>query len=168
VKPFERRYRKIVQASAVYDWIMTVPFAFPVLVSWHLSLLTRLHNLLGLEGKIPSSFEPLHLFFINLLGSIVIVWSTLRLVKPDPHLGLFDGFARILFSAWMFYYLIVWNVTGLLWFLVVPESLWGIIQLYGYWLYRKEQNAQFVNCRFARKLLSADQSSSRLSSYYRL
>lgn len=38
----------------------------------------------------------------------------------------------------MLYYLTRGNVTGLLWFLVIPESLWGIIQLYGYWLYRME------------------------------
>lgn len=143
MRPFEQRYRRIVWASALYDWIVTAPFAFPVLVSWHLSLLTWLHHLLGLAGAIPSSFEPLHLFFINLMGSIVIVWSTLRLVKPDPLLGLFDGFARVLFSAWMFYYLAVWNVTGLLWFLVIPESLWGVIQLYGYWLFKKERDVTF-------------------------
>lgn len=102
MKPFEQCYRKIVRASALYDWIVTFPFAFPVLVVWHLSLLTQLHHFLGLVGDIPS-FEPLHLFFINLMGSIVIVWSTLRLVRPDPLLGLYDGFARVLFSTWMLY-----------------------------------------------------------------
>jgi hypothetical protein len=156
VKPFEKRYRKIVRASALYDWIVTFPFAFPVLVVWHLSLLTQLHHFLGFAGDIPS-FEPLHLFFINLMGSIVIVWSTLRLVRPDPLLGLYDGFARVLFSTWMLYYLTRWNVTELLWFLVIPESLWGAIQLYGYWLYRKERDAQFVTCPFARRFLPANQ-----------
>lgn len=145
MKPFEQRYRKIVRASAWYDWIVTAPFAFPVIVGWHVSLLTRLHQFLGLTGNIPT-FEPLHLFFINLMGSIVIVWSTLRIFRPDPLLGLYDGFARVLFSAWMYYYLIVWGVTGLLWFLVIPESLWGAVQLYGYWLYKKERDAQPVNC----------------------
>lgn len=152
MKPFEQRYRKIVRASALYDWIVTAPFAFPMIVGLHISLLTRLHQFLGLTGNIPA-FEPLHLFFINLMGSIVIVWSTLRILRPDPLLGLYDGFARVLFSAWMYYYLTVWGVTGLLWFLVVPESLWGVVQLYGYWLYKKERDAQFVNCPLARKLL---------------
>jgi hypothetical protein len=140
VKLVERRYRRIVRASAAYDWIVTAPFAFPVIVSWQLATLTALHKSLNLSGSIPS-FEPLHLFFANLMGSIVLVWSTLRLVKPDPIFGLFDGFARMLFSAWMLYYLIVWNVTGLLWFLLVPEFLWGVVQFYGYWLYSNERSA---------------------------
>lgn len=134
LKPFVRRYRKIVWASALYDWVVTAPFAFPVLVNWQLSMMTRLHQSLGLAGEIPA-FAPLHLFFVNLMGSIILVWSTLRLVQPDPIFGLYDGVGRVLFSAWMLYYLTVWGVTGLLWFFLVPESLWGIVQLYGYRLY---------------------------------
>ena len=152
MRSFETRYRRIVRASAIYDWIVTAPFAFPVLVSWQLSMLVQLDHALGFASAFPT-FAPLHLFFINLMGSIVIVWSTLRILRPEPFLGLYDGFARVLFSSWMYYYLIVWNVTGLLWFLVVPESLWGVVQLYGYWLYKKEQEPQMRICRLARSLL---------------
>jgi hypothetical protein len=150
---FENKYRKIVKASAIYDWIVTAPFAFPVLVSLQFSTLTGLHHYLGLSGQFPA-FEPMHLFFVNLMGSVVLVWSTLRIHKSEPLFGFYDGIARMLFSSWMLYYMIFGNATQLLIFFVVPEALWGIVQLYGYWLYRKQSREMPITCRLANWLLA--------------
>ena len=135
---FEKNYRKIVKASAIYDWIVTAPFAFPFLVNYQISTLTALHNYFGFSGQIPN-FEPMHLFFINLMGSVVLVWSTLRIHKSEPLFGFYDGIARVLFSSWMIFYLLFSNATHLLILFVIPESIWGIIQLYGFWLYQKQK-----------------------------
>ncbi|MBX7173393.1 MAG: hypothetical protein K1X72_20660 [Pyrinomonadaceae bacterium] len=134
---FEKTYRKIVKASAIYDWIVTAPFAFPFLVNYQISTLNTLHNYFGFGGQIPN-FEPMHLFFINLMGSVVLVWSTLRIHKSEPLFGFYDGIARVLFSSWMIFYLLFGNATHLLVFFVIPESIWGIVQLYGFWLYQKQ------------------------------
>ncbi|MEO7425019.1 MAG: hypothetical protein ABI036_07520 [Fibrobacteria bacterium] len=129
-------YGKIVRLSAVYDLIVTFPFAFPKLCELQVEFLRRLHAQLHLTGSIPDFF-PIHYFFINLMGSLVVVWSNLRIKHPEAVLGLFDSFARILFSGLMIYYLTVYKVTGLLWFLFFPEITWAAVQLYGYMNYRK-------------------------------
>jgi hypothetical protein len=125
------QYKKLVQLSALYDLLLTFPFAFPKLCELQIQFLKGLHANLHLGGSIPE-FLPLHYFFVNLMGSVVIVWSILRIKYPQDILGLFDSFARFLFSAWMLYYLLVFQVTGLVWFLFFPELAWGVAQLIGY------------------------------------
>tara|TARA_R110002096_G_scaffold292224_2_gene486621 strand:- start:65370 stop:65843 length:474 start_codon:yes stop_codon:yes gene_type:complete len=130
-------YSRIVRASAIYDVLVTFPFALPGLAAWNISQIIALHDSLALTGSTPH-FAPFHLFFVNLMGSIVMIWSALRIYKPEPLFGLFDGIARMLFSSWMLYYLLVHNVSGVLWFFIVPESIWGVVQLYGYRAGRRE------------------------------
>ena len=71
--------------------------------------------------------QPFHLLISSLLGSIVLVWSALRLLDPQPRLGRFDAAARYLFSLWMAWALLV---TGqpVLWLFIVPELTWGVAQ----------------------------------------
>jgi hypothetical protein len=126
-----KTYKKIVRASGIYDVLFTLPFALPGLAAWNIAQISTLHDFLGLSGSIPE-FAPMHWFFVNLMGSLVVVWSALRIYKPEPILGLFDGFARVLFSSSMLYYLLVHNQTGILWLVFVPEITWGVVQLYGY------------------------------------
>lgn len=124
-------YRKIVRASAVYDILVTFPFALPGLAVWNLAQIKTLHTSFAFSGSLPD-FAPFHLFFVNLMGSLVMVWSILRVYMPEPIFGLYDSFARVLFSSWMLYYLLLHNVTGVLWLFIVPEISWGVIQIYGY------------------------------------
>jgi hypothetical protein len=125
------KYRKLVRLSGVYDLAVTFPFAFPVLCELQVQFLTRLHVSLDLSGGIPD-FQPIHYFFMNLMGSVVIVWSILRIKHPENILGLYDSYARFMFAGVMLFYLLMSQVTGLLWFLVFPEIAWGVVQLYGY------------------------------------
>lgn len=132
-------YQKIVRFSAVYDIVVTLPFALPMVSIWMLGAFSSVHIYFGFGGGMPA-FAGTHLLFVNLLGCIVTVWSVLRIVKPDPIFGLFDSFARFLFSSWQLYYLLTGQVTPLLWAFFVPELSWGIIQAYGYWLIRQKKN----------------------------
>ena len=132
----EMKYRKLVRASAIYDLIVTFPLALPGLVSVQLAAMVKLQEFLGLSGQFPV-FEPVHLFFINLMGSIVTVWSVLRIVKPEPLCGFTDGIGRAVFSSLMLYYLVVWSIPQVVVLFLIPEILFGIAQLGGYWLYRK-------------------------------
>lgn len=132
------KYRRLVQISGVYDLVVTFPFAFPILCEFQIQFLKQLHVSLNLTGSIPD-FHPIHYFFINLMGSLVIVWSILRIKYPENILGLFDSFARIMFSSLMLYYLLVFKVTGLLWFLFFPEITWGAVQIYGYFAKSRDE-----------------------------
>lgn len=117
-------YLVVVRASAWYDLLLTAPFATP----WSFALAhagcSRLNQLLG--GAPLPPFEPFHLLFACLMGSVVLVWSVLRLRSPSVRLGRYDGVTRFLFSLWM-----AWALgTGapLLWLFVVPEFGWGVVQ----------------------------------------
>lgn len=118
-------FRRIVRASAFYDLVFTAPLATP----WTLALMHAWMSQLNVAlGGVPLPvFEPFHMFLAGLLGSVVTVWSLLRLRHPDLRLGRYDGAARFLFSAWMAWTL---HVTGspLVGLLLVPELAWGVAQ----------------------------------------
>ncbi|MDN2709264.1 hypothetical protein O0880_07470 [Janthinobacterium sp. SUN118] len=118
-------FRRLVRASAIYDVFMTAAFATPwtfLLLREHLSTVN-----VRLGGVPLPVFEPFHLLISSLLGSVVMVWSMLRIVDPQPRLGRYDAAARYLFSLWMAWALLV---TGqpVLWLFIVPELAWGLAQ----------------------------------------
>lgn len=117
--------RRLVRASALYDLFLTAGFATPwtfALVHGHLSALN-----VALGGAALPAFTPFHLLFACLMGSIVLVWSVLRILEPTTRLGRFDGSGRFLFSLWMAWCL---YLTGapVLWLFVAPELAWGVAQ----------------------------------------
>ena len=131
-------YLSIVRASAIYDLVVTFPFAFPILALFNITFLTDIHENYLFSGTFPE-FLPIHLLFVNFMGCLVIVWSVLRMSKPYAFLGLYDSYARFLFSFTMLYYLLVHDVTGILWLFFIPELTWGSIQFFGYY-YRDNES----------------------------
>ncbi|WP_269531649.1 hypothetical protein [Chitinimonas sp. BJYL2] len=121
-----RQYRQIVRASAAYDLIVTAPFATP----WTFALvhqgLVWLDTTLGLPGHMPA-FDPIHILMANLLGSVVCVWSVLRLRSPQRRYGRYDAYARALFSAWQIYALAHGASAIIVVFLVI-EMAFGLAQ----------------------------------------
>ena len=117
--------RRIVRASAIYDLVVTAAFATPWTFALAHGHISSLNGMLG--GDALPAFSPFHLLFACLMGSIVLVWSVLRILEPTQRLGRFDGVARFLFSLWMAWCL---AVTGapVLWLFVVPEFAWGVAQ----------------------------------------
>lgn len=121
--------QKLVRASAAYDLLLTAPFATPwtfAVAHGHLSALNR-----ALGGAPLPEFGAMHMLFAGLLGSIVVVWSWLRLRDPQPQFATYDGAARFLFSAWFAWTLA--SVPGslpLVWLFIVPEFVWGVVQWY--------------------------------------
>ncbi len=118
-------YRRIVFGSALYDLLVTAPFATPWTFALAHRQLSDTNQLLG--GAALPAFMPFHVLFACLLGSVVLVWSALRLRDPQQRFGRYDGAARMLFSCWMLWAL---QTTGapLLWLFVVPEFAWGVAQ----------------------------------------
>ncbi|MFM9437738.1 hypothetical protein ACFDR9_004828 [Janthinobacterium sp. CG_23.3] len=119
-------FRHIVRASALYDVLLTAPFATP----WSFALvreqLSNVNVLLG--GAALPPFEPFHVLICCLLGSIVLVWSALRVRDPQPRLGRYDAAARLLFSTWMAWALLATGAP-VLWLFLLPEFAWGLAQL---------------------------------------
>jgi hypothetical protein len=91
--------RKIVLGSAIYDLLVTAPFATPWSFAMAHAQLDRINQSLG--GAALPSFGAFHVLFACLLGSVVLVWAALRISDPQPRYGRFDGVARLLFTGWM-------------------------------------------------------------------
>ncbi|WP_288380494.1 hypothetical protein [uncultured Massilia sp.] len=117
--------RRLVRASALYDLLLTAGFATPWTFALVHGQLSSLNMMLG--GAALPAFTPFHLLFACLMGSLVLVWSALRILDPSTRLGRFDGAARFLFTLWMAWCL---HATGapLLWLFIVPEFAWGVAQ----------------------------------------
>ncbi|WP_052192090.1 hypothetical protein [Pseudomonas parafulva] len=121
------QYRRLVRASGVYDFAITVAFATPwtfvLLHGW----LTALHATLGLSGNLPA-FEPVQMMMANLMGSIVCVWAWLRIRHPERRLGRYDAVGRLLFASWQVYALLH-GATALIGAILALELLWAGAQL---------------------------------------
>lgn len=118
-------YLRLVRASAVYDVIATAPFATPWSFAWNWRQLSALNVRLGGAALAPFDIYPT--LIACLMGSLVLVWSALRLARPEIRLGRFDGAARFLFSTWMAWALMQTR-QPLLWLFLVPELAWGVAQ----------------------------------------
>ena len=121
----QQSFRKIVIASAVYDLVLTAPFATPWSFAIARDQLSAINQVLG--GLALPGFEPFHVLFACLLGSVVLVWSVLRLRDPQIRFGRYDGAARLLFSTWMAWALLQTGAP-LLWLFLVPEFAWCLAQ----------------------------------------
>lgn len=128
-------YSKWVRASAIYDLIITSAFALPLIAAVKVELLRSLHTSLALTGVFPA-FHSMHLLFVNLLGSLVLIWSVLRIRQPLAVYGMYDALCRGLFSVAMGYALFAGQGSGIIWFFLIPEISWGIAQGVGYWRHR--------------------------------
>ncbi len=119
--------RTLVRASATYDLLVTAPFATPWSFAIAHGQLSAANAALG--GAPLPAFGTMHILFACLLGSVVLVWSWLRLRDPQPQFATYDGSARFLFSTWM-----AWALAGgglpLVWLFLVPEFAWGAVQWY--------------------------------------
>jgi hypothetical protein len=92
-------YLKLVRASAWYDVIVTGAFATPWSFVLIITQLNGLHIALGLPGE-TVSISPYSVLFANFFGSVVLLWSVLRIRHASVRLGRYDAAGRALFSLW--------------------------------------------------------------------
>ncbi|WP_055585858.1 hypothetical protein [Peterkaempfera griseoplana] len=124
--PAHPGYLRVVRASAWYDLVVTAGFATPWTYALVHDALSWLGGSLGLGG-LPQP-DPWQILFADLMGSVVVVWAVLRIVRPLPEYGLFDGVARALFATWQAYAL-AHGVSRLLWLFLCVEVAFGVVQL---------------------------------------
>jgi hypothetical protein len=127
----ERTLLTWVRASAVYDLVVTLPFATPWTAATMLAALGRFHEALHLSGAPPPEMAPLHLLFTAFFGTVVTSWSVLRVWRPRVEHALADGLTRVAFSAWQMVALAQGQSRLLLLFLVF-ELAFGVMQLSGW------------------------------------
>ncbi|MCX5092524.1 hypothetical protein OOK36_27320 [Streptomyces sp. NBC_00365] len=126
IAPERPSYLRVVRASAWYDLVVTAGFATPWTYTLVHDALSSSGNALGL-GALPE-LDPVQILYANLMGSVVVVWAVLRIVRPLAVHGLLDGVARTLFAAWQSYAL-AHGATRLLWLFFGVEVMFGLVQL---------------------------------------
>jgi hypothetical protein len=102
------------------------PFATPWTARLLSDALSVAHRALDFSGPGPA-VEGVGLLFANLMGSIVVVWSVVRLRTPTLELGRADTVGRVLFSTWMAWAL-AHSATPLLVPFLVLEVGWALLQ----------------------------------------
>ena len=122
-------YRRVFMASAWYDIAVTGVFATPWTLAMLYTLFDNIHAALGLNPLQPLPAEGV--LFANFLGSVVIVWSVLRLRSGMVWMGRYDAATRFMFSAAMIHALAS-GASPLLWGFLVIELTFGILQLLPY------------------------------------
>ena len=120
-------FRRVVRASGLYDLVVTLPFAAP----WSFTLVAAQLSAANVQlgGEPLPAFSTIHVLIACLLGSLVVVWSVLRVLDPQRRFGRFDAVARILFSLW-FAWALWQGRLPVLYLFLVPEVLWGVAQLW--------------------------------------
>ena len=103
---------RTIRRSALYDLIVTLPFATPWTARWLFAGLGALHEALGLPGPRPVLVDAIPVLFANLMGSLVVVWSITRLHAPTLSHGVADTAARGAFALWMAWGAGVGRVAG--------------------------------------------------------
>ena len=93
------QFHRLYRISAWYDLLITWPYAtaFTLALLWQ--LMDGLHASFGLPPLLVLS--PYAILFGNFFGTIVVLWSLLRLKLDDPQLARWDAVGRWMFSAWM-------------------------------------------------------------------
>ncbi len=121
-----KNYLKIVRISAWYDIVISVAFATPWSFALLIGSLSQLHDGLGLSGQMPVAgiYETL---FANFFGTVVVIWSIVRLRQTSVFLGRLDGVARLLFAAWQVNALMS-GASSLITAFLVVELVFGVIQ----------------------------------------
>ncbi|WP_089103606.1 hypothetical protein [Streptomyces hyaluromycini] len=132
--PSRPAYLQLVRASAWYDLVVTAGFATPWTYALVHDSLSSMGGALGL-GVLPA-LDPMQTLYANLMGSVVVVWALLRIVRPLPSHGLFDGAARVLFATWQAYAL-GHGAPRLLWPFLAMEAAFGLAQLWPGWWTRR-------------------------------
>ncbi|TCL08910.1 hypothetical protein BXY66_0951 [Shimia isoporae] len=118
-------FQKIYWFSAYYDLVVTWPYATPITLALFWSALGGAHSAFGL-APLPD-LNAYATLFANFFGTVVLVWSVLRLRKNDPALARYDAVGRWLFSAWMINALLN-GASPVLWGFLAIELAFAVLQ----------------------------------------
>ena len=118
-------YQRIIRASAWYDLAISWPYMAPITLAGMWLGLDQLHETTGF-APMPE-LTAYGVLFANFFGTVVIIWSLVRLRLNDPKLGRYDAAGRVLFSAWMVVALLN-GASPFLYVFLVIEISFGILQ----------------------------------------
>ncbi|KPA22129.1 hypothetical protein shim_15760 [Shimia sp. SK013] len=118
-------FHRLFRASAYYDLLITWPYATPITLALFWNILNGTHASFGLS-PLPD-LNAYATLFANFFGSVVLIWSVVRLRLNDARLARYDAVGRWLFSAWMLNALLN-GASPLLWGFLAIELTFAVVQ----------------------------------------
>lgn len=118
-------YLRIVRIGAAYDLLVSLPYATPVTLGLMWGVLGSLQVKLGFGALLPLDVHAT--LFANFFGTVVVLWSMIRLLRAETAFGRYDAVGRFAFALWMITALLHGATPLLLGFLVI-EFGFGIAQ----------------------------------------
>ncbi len=112
----------VIRLCALGDLLITALFALPFLAGPVVELLFWLNNLISHEMPVPELL-PFHMLFINLMGTLGVVWALGRVLRPIPMLGMIDAWARLWVTGLLIYFLTQPGVPAIMALFIATELL---------------------------------------------
>lgn len=126
---------KVIRICAGADLLVTGLFALPFLATMMLTFLFWLNGVVSEPVEIPE-ISHLNMLFINLMGTLGVVWALARLMQPYAMLGWIDAWARLWVSAVLIYFLTKPGVPAIMSLFIATELLGAWAQ---FWVLREPE-----------------------------
>ncbi|WP_270729351.1 hypothetical protein [Shimia sp. Alg240-R146] len=118
-------FHRLFRLSAYYDIAVTWPYATPLTLAMMWTMLGGTQSALGLP-PLPD-LNAYTTLFANFFGTVVLIWSIVRLRMNDSRLARYDAAGRWLFSAWMLNALLN-GASPILWVFLAIELTFAVLQ----------------------------------------
>lgn len=128
MRSFDHIPVKTVRFWAWLDSSVTWSLAIPPFSTYFIASLYWMNGLVGGAATAPT-FEPIHILFVSLTGSLISVWVLARLLFAAPWMAVVDGWGRLWVGSTMVYILLLMNGPPVLWLFVFTEWIGAFGQL---------------------------------------
>ena len=128
MRTFDHIPVKTVRFWAWLDTAVTWMPAIPPLSIYFVNGLYAMNGWLGGVAEAPV-FEPIHLMFVSLMGSLVTLWCMVRILYTQPWMAAVDGWGRLWVGATLVWIILAMGGPPILWMFVFTEWIGAFAQL---------------------------------------
>ncbi len=123
---------RVIRLCAGFDLIVTASFALPFLSGVAITLMYASSGWVGYPIDIPE-FSAFAMLFVNLMGTMGVVWALARLAFPLAKFGWIDAWARLWVSCLLIYYLAQPGIPVMISLIIATELIGAWAQ---FWVLR--------------------------------
>ena len=114
-----------------WAWLDTAVTWVPAIPPLSIYFISGLYTMNGLIGGVSTApvFEPIHLVFVSLMGSLVTIWCLARILFAAPWMAVVDGWGRLWIGATLVWIIFAMDGPPILWMFVFTEWIGAFAQL---------------------------------------